>query len=392
MKSLIKLFALKPALLFAAICSTAAPAFAAGPPKPSALDNNLAVTLVVIAFVLLLVIGLLAYILLGTAQLKLSERNKSASAAKPVAMILIAIFGAIPSFAQEAQTTVATATNYSGLSATAYYTLIIIIAVEILIIFGLLFNITKLIATQKQRALSGLSSEAAPADSQSASAFWKNLWVKINAFKPKSKEDDILLDHNYDGIRELDNNLPPWWLWSFYITIIFSVVYLWQHHVSETAPNSIQEYEIAVAKAELKKEEYLKNAKNLVDENTVTFLDNPADIEAGKKNYTAVCAACHGADGGGVVGPNLADEYWIHGGSIKDIFKTIKYGYIEKGMKSWKDDFSPVQIAQIASYVKSLKGTKPANPKAPEGEIYHEEGASDSNNQDSTAAKATAGL
>jgi len=390
MKSLIKLFKLRIVLPAALSIVTIAPAFAAGPPKSSVLDNNLAVTLTVIAFVLLLIIGLLSYILLGTAQLKWNEFKKSAS--KPATLLALFSMLSLPSIAQDAEAAVtATATNYSGLSATAYYTLIIIIAVELVIIFGLLFNISKLIASQKQKAAAEFGTAPTAAESVSSSEFWKNLWQKINAFKPQSKEDDILLDHNYDGIRELDNNLPPWWLWSFYITIIFSGVYLWQHHVSKTAPDSIQEYEIAVAKAELKKEEYLKNAKNLVDENTVTFLDNPADIEAGKKNYTAVCAACHGADGGGVVGPNLADEYWIHGGSINDIFKTIKYGYIEKGMKSWKDDFSPVQIAQIASYVKSLKGSKPANPKAPEGEIYNE-GATEGTSQDSITTKSTAVL
>jgi cytochrome c oxidase cbb3-type subunit 3 len=125
------------------------------------------------------------------------------------------------------------------------------------------------------------------------------------------------------------------------------------------------------------KEAYLKKAANKVDETTVTYLSDAASLEAGKKVFTTVCAACHMPDGGGNVGPNLTDTYWLHGGSIKDIFKTLKYGWPEKGMKSWKDDYSPQQLAQIASYVKSLQGTHPAKAKEPQGTIYDEKAVTD---------------
>ncbi|MGN6542225.1 MAG: c-type cytochrome, partial [Ginsengibacter sp.] len=113
---------------------------------------------------------------------------------------------------------------------------------------------------------------------------------------------------------------------------------------------------------------YMASSANKIDENTVTVLEG-ADVEAGKKIFTTTCSPCHGADGGGVVGPNLTDNYWLHGGTIHDIFRTIKNGVPEKGMKSWKDDFTPKQIAQIASFITTLKGTKPANPKEPQGDL-----------------------
>ena len=99
-------------------------------------------------------------------------------------------------------------------------------------------------------------------------------------------------------------------------------------------------------------------------------MSDASNLEAGKKIFTTTCAACHAADGGGMVGPNLTDNYWIHGGSIVDIFKTIKYGWPEKGMKSWQEDYSPVQMAQLSSYVKSLTGTKPAKAKEPQGDLF----------------------
>jgi cytochrome c oxidase cbb3-type subunit 3 len=197
-------------------------------------------------------------------------------------------------------------------------------------------------------------------------------WEKANKLRPIQEEANIDLGHDYDGIRELDNRLPPWWLYGFYCCILFAVIYLYRFHVAHTAPLPKEELQIAMNIAAAEKEAYLKNAANNVNENTVTYLTDPASLEDGKKIFTTICMACHQADGGGNVGPNLTDKYWLHGGSIKDIFKTIKYGWPEKGMKSWEDDYSPLQIAHIASYVKSLQGTKPAKPKEPQGTLYEE--------------------
>ncbi|MAU26006.1 MAG: cytochrome C oxidase subunit III, partial [Muricauda sp.] len=127
--------------------------------------------------------------------------------------------------------------------------------------------------------------------------------------------------------------------------------------------------EVAIAKAEI--EEYKKTAKNLVDVNTVELLTDASDLEAGKAIFETNCVACHMADGGGGIGPNLTDEYWILGGGIKNVFNTISEGGRDgKGMVAWKNSLKPVEMAQVASYVLQFQGTTPANPKDPEGEIW----------------------
>lgn len=198
----------------------------------------------------------------------------------------------------------------------------------------------------------------------------KNLMEKLTRSRSVEREEEIILDHNYDGIRELDNVLPPWWVYLFYGTIIFSVVYLVRFHVIGDYTQK-EEYEQEVAAAKIAIEEYKKTAKDLVDASTVEFLSDAADLSAGEKIYTTNCVACHMADGGGGIGPNLTDEYWILGGGIKNVFTTISEGGRDgKGMIAWKQSLKPAEIAQVASYVLTLSEKTPANPKAPEGEIW----------------------
>ncbi len=203
-------------------------------------------------------------------------------------------------------------------------------------------------------------------------SWFNKTYKKLLDTKPLEQESEIVLDHNYDGIKELDNNLPPWWLYSFYISIIFSAIYLLRYHVF-SGPTQIDELNTELADAKLAIEEYKKTAKDLVDVNTVSLLTEPADLSAGKTVFNANCVACHMADGGGGIGPNLVDNHWILGGDIKSIFKTISEGGRSgKGMIAWKTQLKPVEMAQVASYIISLKGTTPANPKAPEGDIIVE--------------------
>ncbi len=198
----------------------------------------------------------------------------------------------------------------------------------------------------------------------------KKLMKRLTKSRSIEREGEIVLDHNYDGIRELDNVLPPWWVYLFYATIVFAVVYLVRFHIIGDYDQA-QEYEQEVAAAQAAIEEYKKTAKDLVDASTVEFLSDPADLSAGEKIFTTNCVVCHMADGGGGIGPNLTDEYWILGGGIKNVFTTISEGGRDgKGMVAWKQSFKPAEIAQVASYVISLGGTTPANPKAPEGEIW----------------------
>lgn len=198
------------------------------------------------------------------------------------------------------------------------------------------------------------------------------------------KEEDILMHHEYDGIRELDNVLPPWWLWLFYGTIIWSVVYIFNVHISGTWLHQADEYEQEMAEAKAEVEAYLARSAAAVDENTVVAMTDASALAAGKSTYQTYCKACHGENGeGNAVGPNLTDAYWLHGGSIKHVFTTIKYGVQEKGMQSWKKDLKPVEMQQVASYILSLQGTNPANAKAPQGDLWKEEVAAPA---DSTAA------
>jgi cytochrome c oxidase cbb3-type subunit 3 len=272
--------------------------------------------------------------------------------------------------------------NIDGITPTAFYSLIGVIAAEVLVIFFLLFFLRGFITREKIKV---------PATARRVKPI-VSVWEKFNSLRPIHEETNIDLGHNYDGIRELDNRLPPWWLYGFYITILFAGIYLWRYHVAHSAPLSGEEYTIAMQKAEAEKAEYMKKAANLVDETNVKLLTDANSLAEGKKifNNPAFCTACHKSDGGGLVGPNLTDDYWIYGGGIKDIFKTIKYG-TNKGMKSWKDDLSPLQIAQVASYIKSLYGSKPKDAKAPQGDFY-QESAPEKTDSASTNKKTTASI
>ncbi len=201
---------------------------------------------------------------------------------------------------------------------------------------------------------------------------------------PLDKEHEILMDHEYDGIMELDNNLPPWWLYSFYVSIVFAFIYIINYHVIEAAPLQQEEYELAMAEGEKEVAEYLASQKLNVDETNVVLLTEASDLSKGKGIFEKKCVACHGKQGEGVIGPNLTDNYWLHGGDIASVFKIVKYGKAEKGMQAWKDELNPIEMQQVSSFIKSIAGTAVGLGKAPQGEIF-EEGKSDLAPSDSTA-------
>jgi cytochrome c oxidase cbb3-type subunit 3 len=247
-------------------------------------------------------------------------------------------------------------------------TLLILIAIELIL------------SAIENTMLQTLSEEARARYLNQKESSWewkwgKKVYKKLLGTKPIEEEGEIILDHNYDGIKELDNKLPPWWVYMFYATIIFGVVYMARFHVFGDYTQD-EEYESEVAAAQMAIEEYKKTAKDLVDVNTVELLTEAADLNAGKAIFEANCVACHMADGGGGIGPNLTDRYWILGGGIKNVFNTISEGGRDgKGMIAWKQTLKPLEMAQVSSYVLEMEGSTPANPKAAEGDIWIDEDA-----------------
>lgn len=242
----------------------------------------------------------------------------------------------------------------------------------LLLVLILLIGIEAIVGALENVMMQSLDEEAKARflQEKKSSNWFMNLYNKLAGTKPIEEEGEIILDHNYDGIKELDNSLPPWWLYAFYGTIIFAVVYLVRYEIME-GPDQVTEFETEMAQAELDIEEYKKTAKGLVDMNTVILLTDASDLSAGKAIFETNCVACHMADGGGGIGPNLTDNNWILGGGIKNVFKTINEGGRDgKGMISWKATLKPLEMAQVGSYLLQFEGTTPANPKAPEGDIW----------------------
>lgn len=201
------------------------------------------------------------------------------------------------------------------------------------------------------------------------SEFVQDLRAKFTNNTNIEDEKQLLLDHDYDGIKELDNNLPPWWVYLFYICIFFGAVYMVRYELMDGNTQE-DEFQREMALAKIQVEEYLKTAPDLMDENTVTLLTDEASLKEGKEIYTMYCAACHRADGGGQIGPNLTDDYWILGGDLKSIFKTVTQGGRDgKGMVAWKGVITSKEVQKVSSYIISINGSNPANAKVAEGDL-----------------------
>ncbi len=339
----------------------------------SIFSNTLFDILVAIIVLLLIIISVLSSVLKNVAEATKDKYiNKKTL---PIIATLILLSFAKGTFAQEVTTTIVNS-NYMGLTPFIFFLLISIIGFEIIIIFVLINSIQLFIKEDLAIQSIGKTKKEEP-----------SILEKLNASVAIEEEASILMDHDYDGIKELDNNLPPWWKYGFYVTIIFGIIYLIHFHVTSTGDLQAVEYKKSMDAAKLAKEEYQKTAANNVNENTVTLLTDATLVEKGKTIFKDVCSACHGVLGEGGVGPNLTDDYWLHGGSIKDLFITIKYGWPTKGMKAWENDYSPSQIQQIASYIKTLRGTNPPKGKEKQGDLYIENNTitSDSTKTDSTA-------
>jgi cytochrome c oxidase cbb3-type subunit 3 len=300
---------------------------------------------------------------------------------KSLFLLLVGMFSALPTFAQTSESTwFANLQNMDSTQLTLLVILGVVLGVIVLLLVLMIYLMTFMTAVFRKE-----NPEMANQPS-----WWDEFKIKYITGKMKpvgSKEEKALMkEHSFDGIVELDNHMPPWLANVFYLTIGFAVIYFTYFTVLGLGKTQLEEYAEEQRIAAIQIEEYKALAVSSIDETSVVFDETPAAIAAGQSIYSTNCVACHAQDGGGGVGSNLTDEYWKHGGSINDIFKVIKYGVPEKGMIPWQDQLSPEQMQQVASFIKTLQGTTPANPKAAEGEKYVPAGAPVPAKTDSVAA------
>jgi cytochrome c oxidase cbb3-type subunit 3 len=254
--------------------------------------------------------------------------------------------------------------------------LFIQVAIEIVVLA--IDRVTYAMLTDEQRAKLAEAESLTFSESEWYKKF-RGFFIKT---RPIEEEGEIVLNHNYDGIQELDNVLPPWWVKLFYACIVFGVVYLVRYHIVGDKDQKA-EFETEMADARLAVEEYKKTAKDLIDGNSVTLLTDGTELAKGKEIFTANCIPCHRPDAGGAIGPNLTDRYWLLGGGIKNVFNTVTNGGRDgKGMVAWKGTLKPSEIQLVASYVLSLQGSNPKDPKEPQGDLWK-----DNTSDDIAAAK-----
>lgn len=358
--------------IFAATIALSLRAQDAAPPVQTAGNHNSYATILMVAVALLLafVIWGLSTVLTTYAR-KVMEKSKAASKVLPLLFIaafsLISTHAAAQDSTATATTTTTTTTDYFGLSQTAFWFLASVIIIEIIVIAVFMIMIKNF---EKE-----LLPQKAKAKIFSFSKWWARVKKKFTKAVPVEREADILLDHDYDGIRELDNALPPWWKYGFYITIGIAIVYLLNYEVLGYGKNPTQEYNEEMAKAKIQMAEYAAKSGNTIDENNIKMPD-AGGLAKGKEIFTTTCWPCHGKLGEGGVGPNLTDDNWLHKGSLNDIYQSIKHGYPDKGMQAWGKNFSAKEINDLAGFIKSLKGTNPPNGKAPQGDLYTEDASS----------------
>lgn len=273
---------------------------------------------------------------------------------KGLLSIALLVFFALPSYAQ----TPAETRAVTGLDLILYAVLAVMffIIIQLAILLGSAMQLLNKTNTKEEK--------------EPTHIFSRHWWLAFRGMSVELRDEQKILieGHDYDGIQELDNRMPPWLQSLFYATILFAAVYS-AYYFGGFGDMQLAELDKEIATAEMEKKAYMEQVGASMDENSVTLLTEKAGIEQGKKIFQEKCTACHGAEGGGSVGPNLTDDYWLHGAGIQSLFKVIKYGVPEKGMISWEKQLSPADIQKVASYVVSLKGTKPANAKEPQGEI-----------------------
>lgn len=329
--------------------------------------NTVATILTLVTIIFIFVIWGMTQVLFALAKL-VRDKQKSLQGMKVASLVLL-FFAGGELYAQTTEAVVVKSRLIGGLDENLFYAFVAVITIELFVIAFLTFAIRRMYEEL-------LPEKQAEALTESRLLKWwtamdKKIFTKA---VPVEKEADVMLDHDYDGIRELDNALPPWWKYGFYVTIFVGVIYMFNFHVFGYGKNPTEEYQAEMEKARIQKEIYEAQNKDKVDEEHVPMAD-AAGIAKGSEIFhaPAMCWSCHGQNAEGGAGPNLTDDYWIHKGSLNDIYKSIKIGYSDKGMQSWEKNFTPKEISYLASYIKSLRGSNPAGAQPPKGDLYVEE-------------------
>lgn len=250
--------------------------------------------------------------------------------------------------------------------------LVVGLAVFVTALFSLWYTFESIIYDKRRKVLAARGIELKPEAQEESESIFKKVYDKAWDLIPIDKEGEIDLGHDYDGIRELDNRLPPWWVYTFYLTIVIGIGYLYVYEFSDIGLTQHQEYSEAMEEAKVQKMKFLFAQANAVNETNVVAINDEKSLKEAHEIFSMKCASCHGKQGQGLkgLGPNFTDQYWKHGGGVKNIFSTIKYGVPEKGMIAWKNQMQASDMHKLASYILTLEGTNPPNPKEPEGELW----------------------
>jgi len=294
---------------------------------------------------------------------------------KPISIIFLSLFvlALTPAFAEDGSLLSGETMNYIGFG--AIMLAMITLCIALYMVLKAFRVVAKILLGSEEAKEKKADKAVSKAERKAARTERIN---KIFSLKPLSEEQSLIIPHEYDGIQELNNPTPGWFMYLFYATMIFAAGYLLIYHVFGVGQLQYDEYKTEMAVAAKEKAAFLAKSADKVDENTVKLTTDAGVLAAGRSIFQERCAACHGNNAQGMVGPNLTDDYWLHGNKINDLFKTIKYGVQSKGMPTWESQLTPKQISNVANYIKSLHGSNPANPKEPQGDKMAEDNSSTS--------------
>jgi cytochrome c oxidase cbb3-type subunit 3 len=330
--------------------------------------------------ILLIVIIIIGKIVSAIVMNDTNETWKKLKENKKIGMVILLLLSTLSGNAQDAAMTstevpAASTGLMFGMDSTLFWVMLFVLVFEFLVLMVLSYILY--IYLLKKGLVQPIASKLPK-------------WLQFNAMLgndvPLEKDAEMLTVHDYDGIQELDNGMPPMLKYIFIMTVIAAFAYWINYHVLEASPLMIEEYENELVQAAIDKEAYLKKAGNAIDEKTVVLSNDATVLAAGEKIYIQNCVACHGDKGQGGVGPNFTDNYWIHGGDIKNLFTTIKYGVPAKGMRSWQSEIKPGDIQAVSSFILTkLVGTNVAGGKEPQGVLYDPAANAATISNDSTA-------